>query len=266
MGINDIEIVKSLEGLDWCLDAIGAPKVWDKTKGEGVKIALIDTGVDASHPDLKDKIKYNFNAIDRSYNVTDEMGHGTMTAGLLVGEKTGVAPNAELYSIKVLDSNGHGSMAHVMDGISNAISLGVDILSISLGASYHIPLIIEQRIVDACSKGIIVVGAVGNDGANEPMYPAKLREAIGVGGYDKNFMHVNFSNRGHNVLAPSTEILSTFRDGGYARMSGTSFASPLVAGGIALIISYYRSIGKELKPKEIKDMISGNFDLTKLIK
>ena len=75
----------------------------------------------------------------------------------------------------------------------------------------------------------------------------------------------SFTNRGYDVLAPSVDILSTYKDGKYARMTGTSFASPLVAGGIALLISYYKEQGKKLKPKEIKSMISGKFDLTKLL-
>lgn len=265
METNKVEVLEDFEGLDWGLKAIGADKVWHKTQGEGVKIVLIDSGLDASHSDLKDKVKYNYNAISKSFNVEDKYGHGTMTAGLLVGERTGVAPKAELYSIKVLDDSGMGSHSDVMDGITYAINLGADILSISLGVSHNMPLIMQQRIVDAYEKGITIVSAVGNNGWHEPMYPAIMKEVIGVGGYDKELLRADFSNRGHDILAPSVEILSTYKDGKYARMSGTSFASPLVAGGIALLISYYRSMGKELTPKDIKAMLSRKFDLSKLI-
>ena len=260
---NKIEVVETIEGIDWSLEAIGAPKAWEKTKGKGVKIVVIDTGVDTSHPDLD--VKFKFDMINKSTNVTDDYGHGTHVAGLLTGKYTGVAPEADLYVIKVLDEQGNGSASSVMDGITHAINIKADVLSISLGAPHSIPLIIEQRIVDAYEAGITIVSAVGNNGNHLPLYPARMNEVIGVGGYDKNLNRTNFTNRGYDVLAPSVDILSTFKDGKYARMTGTSFASPLVAGGIALLISYYREQGKKLKPKEIKSMISGKFDLTKLL-
>ena len=260
---NIFQVVETIDGIDWGLEAIGAPKAWEKTKGKGVKIAVIDTGVDTSHPDLN--VKFEFDAIERVKRVNDTYGHGTHVAGLLTGRYTGVAPESELYIIKVLDEKGNGTVANVMDGITHAINLGVDILSISLGTPHGIPLILEQRLVDAYSAGITIVSAVGNNGDNEPLYPAKMKEVIGVGGYDKNINMTDFTNKGYDVLAPSVDILSTFKDGKYARTTGTSFASPLVAGGIALLISYYREQGKELTPKEIKSMISGKFDLTKLL-
>lgn len=266
MTVNSIQVVDEFEGLDWCLKAIGADKVWDKTKGEGVKIAMIDTNVDNSHKELEGSIKRNYNTLGGEVGVGLSTGHGTMVAGLLVGKNTGVAPKAELYTMRVLDENGFGSTASIMNGITRAISLNVDVLAISLGATYQIPLLLEQRIVDAYEQGITIVSAVGNQGRDIPMYPSNMKEVIGVGGYDKNFNRVDFTNRGYDVLAPSTEILSSYKDGRYARMTGTSFASPLVAGGIALLISYYRSMGRELKPKEIREMIGNNFDLTKLIK
>lgn len=265
MEINKVEIVEEVNDIDWGLEAIDAPYAWEKTKGEGVKIVVIDSGLDTSHPDIADNIKFQYSTIEKSYDVSDYLGHGTHVAGLIVGRYTGVAPMAELHVIKALNDNGHGTTADVMDGISYAINIEADILSISLGAPYKIPLILEQRIVDAYERGITIVSAVGNDGNYQSLYPARLKEVIGVGGYDSNFELASFSNREYNVLAPSINILSTYKDGKYARMSGTSFASPLVAGGIALLISHYRNQGKELTPQEIMNMVSGKFNLKELI-
>ena len=141
---NKIEVVETVEGIDWGLEAIGAPKAWEKTKGKGVKIVVIDTGVDTSHPDLN--VKFKFDMINRTGDMTDNFGHGTHVAGLLTGKYTGVAPEAELYVIKVLDEGGNGHPSSIMDGISYAINIKADVLSVSLGTPNGIPLIIEQSI------------------------------------------------------------------------------------------------------------------------
>lgn len=263
---NKIEVLESLPNqIDWGIKSVNADKVWHLTKGEGVKIATIDTGVDINHVELNSKISKKFNFIDRNFDVSDEYGHGTMVAGLLVGENTGIAPKSKLITMKVLDGNGKGSISNVMDGITYALNSKVDILCISLGMPNDMPLILRQRIVQAYDKGLIIVGAVGNN-SGESLFPAKMNEVIGVGGLDKDMKFANFSNRDYDVLAPSVEILSTFKDGKYARMTGTSFASPIVAGGIALILSYYRKQGIELNNKQIKEMVTGKFNLTDLIK
>lgn len=262
MELNKIEVVEVVEEIDWCLKAINAPYAWSKSKGEGVKIVVIDTGADVSHSDIKENIKYQLNTISRNKDVSDTFGHGTHVAGLLVGDNTGVAPMAELHVIKVLDEKGYGTIADVMDGITYAMSVNADVLSVSLGAPYSIPLILEQRIIQAYERGMIIVSAVGNDGRSEPLYPSRMKEVIGVGGYDKDFNPTNFSNRGHNILAPSVDILSTFKDGKYARMTGTSFASPLVAGAVALILSYCKKYDTKLSKEEIVNLLGKKLDLS----
>lgn len=263
--LEKIEIVDSIEEIDWGVQSINAPQVWHKTMGEGVKIATIDTGVDVNHPNLKGKITSVFNMIEKSFDVTDEYGHGTHVAGLLVGEMTGVAPKSELHVMKVLNGEGVGMVTHVMDGITNAINLEVDILSISLGVPYDLPLILKQRIREAYEAGITIVSATGNSGLPTPQYPAFMDEVIAIGGLDKELNEASFSNGGYDVLAPSIDILSTFKNGQFARMNGTSMASPLVAGAIALVISHYKKQGRKLSPSEIKQMVKGKIDLTKLI-
>lgn len=279
--LNRIEIVESLEGLpeqDWGLEVINTREAWKKTKGEGVKVAIMDTGIDMNHSDLTYNIKQKINMFEKSHNVSDEYGHGTHVAGLIAGKHTGVAPNAELYIAKVLNNDGLGSMGHVLDGITFAINCEVDILCISLGSPYEIPLIIQERITQAYNSGITIVCATGNSGHNEVQYPSFMDEVIAVGGIDKDLKRAHFSNYGKklDVMAPAVNILSTFKDNKFARMTGTSTASPLVAGAIALIISYHKKQGKILKPFEVKDIIAtlgkhnyefghGIMDLSKLM-
>ncbi|MFQ3543439.1 S8 family serine peptidase [Halobacillus rhizosphaerae] len=256
----------------WGIEALNIPQVWNKTKGEGVKIATIDTGIDESHPDLK-SFKLGINMFTKTKDVSDLYGHGSHVAGLLVGEKTGIAPEAELYVAKVLDDNGNGSMASILDGITFAINFKIDVLCMSLGIRKGLPNILLERIMRAYEKGITIVCATGNSGINEVEYPAHLKEVIGVGGVGEDMRRTNFTNHGEglDVLAPSTNIISTYKDNNYAIMSGTSMASPFVAGQIALLISYYRKQGIELSPIDIKKFIelsktdSGMFDLTKII-
>ncbi|QPK89892.1 S8 family peptidase [Bacillus velezensis] len=254
-----------IDNTDWGIKAIKADQVWDKTKGAGVKILVIDTGIDMDHPDLKHSFKLGINMFEQSRDVTDIYGHGTHVAGLIAGKYTGVAPEADLYIAKVLNDKGRGSMASVMDGITFAMNMKIDVLCMSLGVPDELPIIVRERIAQANQSGISIVCATGNDGRDDADYPAHMDEVIAVGGLDRSLNISSFSNGGYDVLAPSVDIFSTYKNGKYAKMTGTSMASPLVAGGIALLISYYRNKGLEINSKDIKNLVNGNFDLTTLI-
>lgn len=268
--INKIQIT-TLKETDKCNESF-----WTHTKGENVKVAIIDTGIDMNHPDLK--YSYGIDMFVKSNDVNDLYGHGTHVAGLIAGKHTGMAPNAELYIAKVLNSSGHGSIASVMDGITFAINCGVDILCMSLGMYDELPNFIHQRLTEAYNSGITIVSATGNSGEDRIQYPANTDEVIAVGGLDKDNKLADFSNYGINmdVVAPADEILSTFKNGQYATMSGTSMACATVTGQLALLISYYKSKGKKLSPIDIKNLIAtlgehnylkgyGAIDLNKLI-
>src|SRR5690606_950511 len=283
--MNDLKETKVIDklpntGINWGVKAINAPKVWEHTKGEGVKVVVVDSGVDMNHPDLKDKIKGTINVYDKSTRlITDNYGHGSHVAGLIVGKKTGVAPNAELYVVNSLNSDGIGGAREVLDGVTYAINTNADILCMSLGINKKLPQIMESRLKKAYYQGVLIVCATGNNGVQNVAYPASYDFVIGVGGINHKFERADFSNYGFDmdVVAPAVDILSTWKDGKYAYMSGTSVASPLVAGGLALVKSYYRKQGIELNAKQIKEMISklnnekdryvgyGLFDVAKLI-
>lgn len=269
--ISNVDNIKILDNLEesWALKAINLEDIHMVTRGEGVKIVTIDSGADVNHNEIKDRVKSQFNMIDRNYDVTDELGHGTHVAGLLVGKNTGVAPEADLHVIKVLDKNGDGMMADVLDGITHAINIKADVLCISLGIKNDMPLIIKQRIVQAYEKGIAIVCSVGNDNSPKSRYPASMNEVIAVGGLFKDMSLAKFSNRGYDVLAPSVDIISSYKDGKYALMTGTSMASPIVAGAIALLISHYRKHNINLSVIEIMNILkkldSKKLDLSKII-
>lgn len=281
--LNKTIIIDELDDdfdIDWGVRVINAPKLWKHTKGEGVKVAVIDTGIDMNHPDLKDKIKGTINIFDKTTrDVTDVYGHGTHVAGLIAGELTGVAPNVDLYIANVLNDKGLGRVVDILDGVTYAINSNVDILCMSLGVNKKLPQILEERIKRAVNKGTIIVCATGNNGKQSVAYPASYDFVVGVGGVNQDLKRADFSNYGFDmdIVAPSVDILSTWKDGKYAYMSGTSTASPLVAGGLALIKSYYRKQGIEITPTQIKEMITklntkknrflgyGLFDVAKII-
>lgn len=229
---------------------IGAPSVWGKTKGKGIKIAVLDTGCDVDHPDLRERIigGRNFTGDDRGnpniYN--DYNGHGTHVAGTIAASENGqgvmgVAPQADLLIVKVLDKNGSGQYKWIIDGIHYAVEEKADIISMSLGGSEDV-YELRQAIRDAIKKGVLVVCAAGNEGdgrdnSDEYAYPGAYNEVISVGAVNLERQSSPFSNS-HNeidLVAPGEQILSTYPNGTYAKLSGTSMATPHVSGALALI-------------------------------
>ncbi|WP_462413632.1 S8 family peptidase [Neobacillus sp. Marseille-QA0830] len=232
------------------VEMIQAPKVWDQTKGKGITIAILDTGCDLIHPDLKGRIigGRNFtkddNGLKESY--CDYNGHGTHVAGTIAGTANqqgviGVAPEAKLLIVKVLDQNGSGQYEWIIKGIQYAIEQKVDIISMSLGGPEDIPEL-HEAIQKAVEQNILVVCAAGNEGdgqeaTNEWGYPGYYNEVISVGAISLDRRISDFSNSNNEVdlVAPGEDILSTYLNGKYAKLSGTSMAAPHVSGALALI-------------------------------
>lgn len=229
---------------------IQAPAWWTKSKGQGIKIAVLDTGCDPDHPDLQNRIIGGRNFTDDDHgdenNFSDYNGHGTHVAGTIAAEENGkgvvgVAPQAELLIIKVLDRNGSGTYEGIISGLQYAIEQKVDIISMSLGGPVDHPLL-HKTIQQAVNQGILVVCAAGNEGdsddkTDEFTYPGSYNEIISVGAVDLDRRSSDFSNSNNQVdlVAPGERILSTYLNGGYATLSGTSMAAPHVSGALALL-------------------------------
>ncbi len=234
---------------NWGMGLAAIQDVWQIAKGEGVTVAVLDTGI-AEHVDLtecwtKDNV---FNCSDNESWEDKASGHGTHVAGIIAGSDNdfgvvGVAPKCKIVPIKVLNDDGSGSFETIAAGLRKAIELNVDIINMSLGASSEPPKFIHDLILEAVSKGIVVVAAAGND-SNSVNYPARYDEVIAVAALDAGGRLATFTSKDETVdiVAPGVDIYSTFLRNEYCKMSGTSQASPFVAGICALIISALKNL------------------------
>jgi subtilisin family serine protease len=236
------------ERINWASSILGIPDVWSLTQGEGVKVAILDTGIDVDHPDLADAIVDTHDFTDDG--IDDANGHGTHCAGIIGARLNGVgfvgvAPKSELLIGKVLANNGNGAYSWITEGIYWAIDSGANIISMSLGGPSSDPEM-YKAIQHALFSGVNVVCAAGNDGSlftNSIGCPGRYGGVITVASHDYNGNPSGFSSTGGevDVMAPGSDIWSTYKDGGYAELSGTSMATPFVAGLAALIIAKHNS-------------------------
>ncbi|MDB9487329.1 S8 family peptidase [Dolichospermum circinale CS-537/01] len=270
-GDGPYEDVPNLGGNNWGADMINAPTVWNNGHtGQGIIVAVIDTGVDYNHEDLKNNIWINTkeiagNGIDddgngyiddvrgwnfdnNNNNVLDNNGHGTHVSGTIAAENngigvTGIAYNSQIMSVKVLDANGSGSYSNITKGIYYAVDNGAKVINLSLGGDSPNDTL-KSAIEYASSKGVIVVMAAGNNSESIPSYPARYayNSGIAVGAVDQNNNLADFSNRSGSqeiayITAPGVDIYSTVPNNQYANYSGTSMAAPHIAGVVALMLS-----------------------------
>jgi len=255
-------IVSCSETLDWSLKEFGIPDLWPKTTGKGVKVAVLDTGCAMLHPDLKDQIADAADFTGSKVGPTDTNGHGTHCCGLIAAKRNdvgvvGVAPDAKLLVGKVLSDSGVGSSAGIVKGIEWAVSKKADIISMSFGAPVSDPGI-KAAIEYAASKKVLLIAAAGNEGPGLRTvgYPARYPQVLSVAAIDPNKKVAKFSSRGPEVdiAAPGVDILSTYPPRNYAKLSGTSMATPFVAGVIALLLAFDRSKGVT-RVKNYQDLI-----------
>lgn len=259
------------EDLPWGVDRIDADLAWAVSTGLGVKVAIIDTGIDKDHPDLVDNIKGGVNFVKIRGKIIadqwdDDSGHGTHCAGIVaaVGNDIGVigvAPQAWLYGVKVLDRRGSGYVSDVILGIEWSIENEMQVISMSLGTSSDV-----QSLHDACDladdAGIAVVAAAGNSGDTDPdsdvIYPAKYASVIAVAATDDTDTRASWSSDGPEVelAAPGVDIFSTWKGGEYETKSGTSMACPHVAGTVALVLA----ADPELAPDDVRATLQATAD------
>jgi len=265
--ITNVELDSMVYALDaelddsWGVKRIGAGLVHDSTnKGAGVKVAIIDTGIDYTHTDLAN----NFDADVKGYDFVnsdsdpmDDNGHGTHVAGVVAAEDNyfgvvGVAPQAELYALKALDETGSGYVSDVVAAIMWATDPNndgntddrMDVINMSFGGTYNSWLLDAACLLAYYQDKLILVAAAGNSG-NPPGkgdnvgYPAAYDSVIAVAATNQSDERARWSSTGPDVelAAPGVDIYSTYKDGGYATYSGTSMAAPHVAGVAALVIA-----------------------------
>jgi subtilisin len=236
----------------WGVDRIDSEEAWAVTpsvNGSGVIVAVLDTGLDMDHPDVSAIWGYSVVSNDSS-NFDDKNGHGTHTSGTIAAQDNsvgviGVAPDVDLYSIQI-SKGSRISTANIVAGIDAAVAgpdgnLNTsgdqpDVFNMSFGGGYSEA--VEDALNIAHSKGIVLVASAGNSSTSSKSYPAGLFNVTAVGSTTNTDALSGFSNYGSHidVVAPGSSILSTYKGGGYATLSGTSMAGPHVAGVAALAI------------------------------
>lgn len=291
----------------WYYDLIGAPKAWEVEKGKpGIVVAVLDTGMDITHPDLKDNVwtnpaeipnngvdddgngyvddvhGYNFAAQNSecvgsqppaNADIEDDNGHGTFVAGIAVASGnngvgvTGMAPNARVMPLKVLDCQGAGTALAATQGVLYAAKSGAKVVNISFGSD-EVSETLHTAIVEAHDRyGVVIVAAAGNSGSGKVNYPARDERVIAVSSSDHSSAgsKASFSNWGPEVAVtvPGVDIASTLptkfcspewscvSGQPYALGSGTSFSTPLVSGAAALILSK----GPPMSPDAVKSRL-----------
>ena len=231
------------QSLPWGVDRIDAELVWPSgNNADPIRVAIVDTGVSKDHPDLTANIKGGYNAINPTKSWNDDNGHGSHVAGTVAALNNsigvvGVGPAVDLLAVKVLSRSGSGFLSDVIEGIQWAINNGAQVINLSLGSSSGSQAM-HDAVAAAQNAGVVVVAAAGNSGG-AVIYPAAYPEVIAVSATDSNNLLASFSSRGPEVdlAAPGVSVYSTYKGTGYATLSGTSMASPHVAGSAALVLN-----------------------------
>jgi thermitase len=228
----------------WGMAKIGATRAWAVTKGRPeVLVAVVDTGVDYTHPDLAGHVVRGHDHVNNDDDPMDDHRHGTHCAGTIVaqhgnGGLAGLAPGVTVIAIKVLSRTAGGESANVAAGIVEAADRGARVLSLSLGGTTS-SLIIADAVRYAQAKGALVVAAMGNDNSTIPMWPAAQEGVLAVAATTDEDQKAYFSNLGPHVsvAAPGAYVLSTVPGGKFKELSGTSMAAPHVSALAALLLS-----------------------------
>jgi subtilisin len=226
---------------------IKAPPAWGASRGKGIRVAVCDTGIDWTHPDLNANVKGAVSFVPGE-SPMDGHSHGTHCSGTIAGAingvgVVGVAPEASLYAVKVLSNAGSGNWSWLIAGLAWCIQNQIHIASMSLGGG-GAPAALETMCNVAFARGVLLVAAAGNSGPGMGTVgqPAKYKSVIAVSAIDANNMIAGFSSRGPEVelSAPGVQILSTVPGGGYGFKSGTSMACPHVSGAAAVVWGSHR--------------------------
>jgi subtilisin family serine protease len=231
-------------GLQWALAAMHSVPSWAISRGAGVTVAVVDTGVDASHPDLIGQVLTGYDFVDGDTTTQDGYGHGTHVAGIIAARANnqigvaGVAPDSRILPVRVLDDSGSGYLSDVAAGIVYAADHNARVINLSLGAPSGATTLADA-VTYARGKGALVVCAAGNDAASQLLYPAAYDGCESVAATDQSDQLASFSNGGPglDVSAPGVDIASTYPGDNYVYESGTSMAAPMVSAVLAQLIA-----------------------------
>ena len=246
----------------WNITAFNLPSAWKHTRGENVKVAIIDSGVELDHPDLVENLLPGKNFVDPNKSPVDnsQTGHGSHVAGIICAADNnigvvGVAPKSKVIPIKALDRSGNGDMMNVAAAIRWAVDEGAEIITMSIGSPNKVQEV-RKAIQYAYKNNVPVFVAAGNSGfTKDVFYPAAYPESIAIGSIDENFNRSSFSCTGKNLdfMAPGNRIISTVPKHWYAFLSGTSMACPFAAGIAALLLSYAKQHPRCISLKTVED-------------
>jgi len=253
---------------------INATKAWEiGLDGTGINVSIIDTGINTTHPDIAGRVIKGYDFVNHDSDSADDNGHGTHVAGTVGGNgaggmTTGVAPNVSLFGAKVLDSSGSGSSIDVIDAIQWSVENNADIISMSIGSdiTWTTPNcdandpFMAYAINNAVNSGVVVVVAAGNKPTGVST-PGCIGKAVAVGAVYSSDIITYFSGRGsamadHGLVAPGYGINSLdYLTSGYTIKSGTSMATPHVAGAVADLMQAARNKGIFLSPTQVRSIL-----------
>ncbi|MBB1256097.1 type VII secretion-associated serine protease mycosin [Streptomyces sp. OF3] len=255
---------KPIPGRPWALQRVQLDRLWAESQGEGVRVAVIDSGVDVRNPQLRPAVDVGSGRDfvkpkkDDPENLpkgptVDLVGHGTKVAGIIAARPdprtgfVGLAPKATIIPIRQNDGEGGGNAENLAQSVDHAVRQGADVINISQDADRPLgpDSLLYQAVRRAIDAGVVVVASAGNDGADGKLketYPAAIPGVLAVAASDRNNERAVFSQRGHfvGIAAPGVDIVSTVPRGGHCADNGTSFAAPYVAAVAALLRAKHR--------------------------
>ena len=254
----------------WAWEMIKAPAAWGYSKGQGVLIAVLDTGADLDHPDLESKVRtdIDYDFVNDDDKADDDHGHGTHVSGIAAAATNngigvaGMGWEAMVLPLKIISYDNKGDTIDLVTAIYYAADNGADVINMSVGGTTnpccYCPASVQAAVDYAYSQGVVLVAASGSSGSSAEMFPANCEHVLGVAATDRHDARAGTSNYGNHVsvAAPGLGIYSTGRNGEYYFGSGTSMATPYVAGMAALLIARYPAY----TPDEIASAILDNAD------
>lgn len=238
---KDYRYLSKIEEVPWGVKSFDSSRMWAQgLTGRNIKVAILDTGIDLEHKDLINNIHKGFNVINPKMKPQDDNGHGTLVAGVISATHnklgiTGVAPEASIYPVKVLDRFGKGKIQNVITGIEWCIKNNIQIINMSFSLVNENSEL-HEAIQKALNKGIVIVASANNSDKNFSGYPAAYAGVISVTSInEKGDLDESSSARKVDFAAPGVNILSTKLHGGYGVSDGNSLAAPHITGILALL-------------------------------